>query len=267
MPRDQAPRPRKRFAQHFLTQPNIAQRIVELARLTPADTALEIGPGRAALTHLLAAAAGRLWVVEIDRDLADQLRTEFSGRSTVRVVEGDVLEMDLEALLGSVAPVTVVANLPYNISTPLLMQLLSAPRMFRRMVLMLQWEVAERICSPPGSKAYGALSVMMQLVADVRIAFRVPPGAFHPKPKVDSAVIVVEPRARPEVSPEELGAVRRVVRTAFNQRRKQLANALRPLHPQAERVLDAIGIDPRRRPETLSVGEFVEIARAFAEGA
>lgn len=255
--------PRKRFAQHFLTQPSVARRIVELARLTPDDAVLEIGPGRAALTHLLAAAAARLWVVEIDRDLAENLRAEFAGRPGVHVVEGDVLEMDLEALLGAAAPVTVVANLPYNISTPVLMQLLSAPHLFRRMVLMLQREVAERVGSPPGSKAYGALSVMTQLVADVHIALHVPPAAFRPRPKVDSAVIVVEPRARPQVPPGEIGAVRRVVRAAFNQRRKQLANSMRTLHPQAERLLDRIGIDPRRRPETLAVDEFVEIARAF----
>src|SRR3972149_11631757 len=179
-------RPRKRFGQHFLSDANLARRIVALARLTGRETVLEIGPGLGALTRLLVQEAAHLYLIEIDRDLSRRLREEFASDSRVQVVEGDVLDIDLPALLPTKEAVVVVANLPYNISTPVLMQLLETPAHFARLVLMLQREVAERLCAAPGSKAYGALSVMAQLVAVMRIALRVPPAAFSPRPKVAS---------------------------------------------------------------------------------
>lgn len=258
-----APHPRKRFGQHFLVRPEIAERIVRLADLEGVDTVLEIGPGQGALTSLLATQSAHLLLVEIDRDLVAALREKFAEDPAVTIIEADVLTVDLRAMLSSHAPVVVVANLPYNISTPLLSRLLDTPHLYRRLVLMVQREVALRLSAEPGCKAYGSLSVMIQLVADVRVAISVPSSAFFPKPKVDSAVIVIEPFSPARLDDSERRALRRVVRTAFSQRRKQLRNALTVLHPQAEQALVELGIDPRRRPETLTPQDFLALARAL----
>lgn len=254
---------RKRFGQHFLVQPAIAERIVELAGLREQRAVLEIGPGRGALTRLLAPRCRRLLLVEVDRDLAEHLRVAFADRPSVEVITGDVLTVDLQTLLAAAAPVTAVANLPYNISTPVLMSLLGEPELFDRLVLMLQREVAERICAEPGSKAYGALSVVVQVVADARIALRVPPTAFAPRPQVESAVIVIEPRRPAPLDAAERRALRSVVRTAFSRRRKQLVNVLAPLTGDPRAVLSGLDLDPRRRPETLTPADFVRLTRAL----
>ncbi|MEO8602424.1 MAG: 16S rRNA (adenine(1518)-N(6)/adenine(1519)-N(6))-dimethyltransferase RsmA [bacterium] len=258
-----APYARKRFGQHFLVQPAIAERIVDLAALDGSGTALEIGPGRGALTDLLAARATRLVLVEVDRDLAAALRVRFATSSTVEVIEGDVLRLDLAAHLEAVAPVSVVANLPYNISTPVLMQLLGTPQLFTRLVLMLQREVAERICAAPGGKDYGGLSIVVQVVATARIAMRVPPGAFSPVPKVESAVVVIEPLHPAPLDAAQRRALRHVVRTAFSRRRKQMQNVIAPLTDDPYGVLGALGIDPKARPETLSPAHFVRLSEAL----
>jgi 16S rRNA (adenine1518-N6/adenine1519-N6)-dimethyltransferase len=254
---------RKRFGQHFLTQPAIAERIVGLARLREDSVVLEIGPGRGALTRVLAPRCRRLLAVEVDRDLADQLRRDFADRPTVEVITGDILAVDVRELVGA-GPVTVVANLPYNISTPVLMRLLDQPELFERLVLMLQREVAERMCAAPGGKTYGALSVVVQVVAEAHVALHVPPTAFAPRPQVESAVVIVEPRRPAALAAGERRALRSVVRTAFSRRRKQLANVIAPLARDPHAVLAALGIDPRRRPETLSPAEFVRLAAALA---
>lgn len=256
-------RPRKRFGQHFLVQPQLAQRIVALAELHGSETVLEIGPGRGALTGLLAEAARELWLVEIDRDLHAALAERFAGKPHVHVIAGDALRTDYAAMLGASTPAVVVANLPYNIATPLLMQLLEHPELFTRLVVMVQREIADRLAAAPGNKSYGALSVMFQLLATLRTAVVVGPGSFHPRPKVDSAVVVIEPRARPSVAREQVPAVRRVVRAAFAQRRKQLGNALSAISGDAHSALTAIGIDPKRRAETLSIEDFVALARVI----
>jgi 16S rRNA (adenine1518-N6/adenine1519-N6)-dimethyltransferase len=259
-------RPRKRFGQHFLIRPDVAQRILGLAELGGNETVLEIGPGRGALTGELRRRCARLMLVEIDRDLAAELRRKFAGDDAVRVIEGDVLDIDLAAELAGHEPVTVVANLPYNISTPLLSRLLSQPERFRRLVLMLQREVAERICAAPGGKDYGALSVAVQLTARARVAFRVPPSAFRPPPKVDSAVIVIEPFACQPLDADTRAAVRGVTRALFNHRRKQLGNLMRQLSERGAAILEELGIDAKRRPETLAPADFVALARALAAG-
>jgi 16S rRNA (adenine1518-N6/adenine1519-N6)-dimethyltransferase len=258
-----AHRPRKRFGQHFLVHPSVAQRIVALAKLSGSETVLEIGPGRAALSELLASAARELWLVEIDRDLHAELQQRFAAREHVHVVEGDALRIDFARLLAAVAPVVVVANLPYNVATPLLMRLLEHPALFSRLVVMVQREVADRLAATPGTKTYGALSVMFQLIATIGTVEVVGPGAFRPRPKVDSAIVVIEPRSPARVAPTELPAVRRVVRAAFAQRRKQLGNALAAISTDARSALATLGIDPRRRAETLSVGDFVALAGAL----
>jgi 16S rRNA (adenine1518-N6/adenine1519-N6)-dimethyltransferase len=254
---------RKRFGQHFLVQPGIAERIIDHAALTPDSVVLEIGPGRGALTALLADRCRRLVLVEVDRDLGAALQTTHAARRSVEVVIGDVLAVDLWALLAEAAPVTVVANLPYNISTPVLMKLLAAAELFDRLVLMLQHEVAERLCATPGTKAYGALSVVVQVVAETRIALHVPPSAFVPRPAVQSAVVVITPHRPIALDPETRRRLRAVVRAAFSRRRKQLRNVLAPLARDPLAVLAALDIDPRRRPETLSPAEFVRLTVAL----
>jgi len=257
------PLARKRFGQHFLNQPAIAERIVARAGLNADSVVLEIGPGRGSLTRLLAPRCRRLLLVEVDRDLADRLRADFAGQPSVEVIVGDVLRIDLAQLVAN-ERVTVVSNLPYNISTPVMMQLLQYPELFDRLVLMLQREVAERICAPSGGKEYGALSVVVQVVADAHIAFRVPPTAFTPQPKVESAVITIEPRLPTPLSDSERRMLRHVVRTAFSRRRKQLANVIAPLTSDPRAVLAGLGFDPQRRPETLTPAEFVRLAGALS---
>jgi 16S rRNA (adenine1518-N6/adenine1519-N6)-dimethyltransferase len=260
-------RPRKRYGQHFLVQPGIARRIVAVANLTGRESVLEIGPGRGALTPYLAEQAKELWLIEVDRDLHGQLCARFAEHESVHILQADILEVNLPALLSGSAPVVVVANLPYNISTPVLMKLLETPDLFSRLVLMLQLEVAERLRARPGTKDYGALSVLVQVAADVRIAFRVGPGSFVPRPKVDSAVVVIEPLVDSRRARVDLAVLRRVVKTAFNQRRKQLVNALSPLVAEPRRLLAHANIDPKRRPDALSVSEFVALAQALEEDA
>jgi 16S rRNA (adenine1518-N6/adenine1519-N6)-dimethyltransferase len=257
-----APFARRRFGQHFLVQPSIAERIVALAELRGDETVVEIGPGRGALTGLLATRCRRLVLVEVDRDLAAALRARFADAAHVELHEGDILRIDLAALLGD-GPATVVANLPYNISTPVLMRLLGTPERFERLVLMLQREVADRLCAPPGDRTYGALSVVVQAVADARVALRVPPTAFAPPPKVASAVVVVTPRRPVPLDAARRRALRGVVRTAFARRRKQLVNVVAPLTAEPRAALAALGLDPRARPETLAPADFVRLADAL----
>ncbi len=258
-------RARKRFGQHFLIQPEVTQRILQLAELDGSEAVLEIGPGRGALTDELRRRCKTLILVEIDRDLVADLRTRMAGDSDVHIVEGDVLKLDLGAELGAYAPLKVVANLPYNISTPLLARLVERPELFSRLVLMLQREVAERICAAPGGKEYGALSVAVQLAARPRIAFGVPPSAFRPRPKVDSAVIVVDPFENPALEADERASVRNITRALFSQRRKQLGNLMRRLCDDGPEILERLDIAPERRPETLTPQDFVRIARAIGK--
>ncbi|HEY8368013.1 MAG TPA: 16S rRNA (adenine(1518)-N(6)/adenine(1519)-N(6))-dimethyltransferase RsmA [Thermodesulfobacteriota bacterium] len=264
-------RPRKRFGQHFLRDPGVLDRIVETAAIGPDDSVIEIGAGTGALTRRLAARAGRLLAVEIDRDLAARLREAYAGSDRVEILEADILRVDLPALAERMGgrPV-VVGNLPYNISSPLLFALIDARRSIARMVLMVQREFGERLAAAPGSAAYGALSVLAQLHLDIRVAFHVPPAAFRPPPAVESSVLVLTPRPAPAVAIGDEARFRRVVRAAFAQRRKTLANALRaaglgPASPQAlsARLAEA-GIDGRRRGETLGLAEFARLDEALA---
>lgn len=262
-----APFARKRFGQHFLVQAGTAERIVALAELRGDETVLEIGPGRGALTALLAPRCRRLVLVEVDRDLAAALRPRLADRPSVELHQADILRVDLAALLAPDASATVIANLPYNISTPVLMRLLDAADRFDRLVLMLQREVAERLGAAPGGKTYGALSVVVQAIADTRVALRVPPSAFVPPPQVESAVVVITPRRPPALDATRRRALRGVVRVAFARRRKQLVNGLAPLTDDPRRVLAALGLDPRARPETLAPADFVRLADALGEPA
>jgi len=260
------PRARKRFGQHFLEPAWVAKLIASL-HASQDDTFLEIGPGRGALTKPLAPLVGHLVAVEIDRDLAAALPAHVPPN--VRVVEGDFLKVDLTDLLRhETLPVRVVGNLPYNVSSPILFKLLHAAghgRVLRDATLMLQKEVAERLVASPGSSDYGVLAIQVALLADVERVLTLPPGAFRPPPKVTSAVVRL--RFHPPIA--DVGdqpTFERLVRGVFLQRRKTLANALKPVadaaHRSASEVIAQSGLDPSRRPETLTIEEFARLSRA-----
>ncbi len=259
-------RPQRRFGQHFLCDPGVVRRIVETADVGPSSAVLEIGPGLGALTDTLAERAGRLYLVEIDRALAARLVDRHAERPHVTVLEGDVLELPLDALVAE-PDVTVVGNLPYNISTPILFRLLALRARFPRGVLMLQREVAVRLASRPGGKDWGVLSVMVQTYGEVRVAFGVGRRSFLPPPAVESSVVVVRWSAAPRVDVGDADTHRAVVRAAFGQRRKMLRNALADEAAargrDVEAVLAAAGVDPRARAETLGLDDFARVARAF----
>jgi len=242
---------------------------VDTAEIGAGGSVLEIGPGLGALTDELARLAGRLCLVEIDPVLAARLTERYAGDAHVRVVTGDVLELPLERLLDA-PPTTVVANLPYNVASPVLFRLLELRACAPRAVLMLQLEMAERLTARPGSKTYGTSSVLVQAFAQVRIAFRVSRRSFLPSPDVDSAVVDVRwsPAPRADFGDPEL--FRAIVRAAFGQRRKMLRNALRPIvearglgSGASEAVLRAAGIDPAARAETLDLAAFARLTRAL----
>jgi 16S rRNA (adenine1518-N6/adenine1519-N6)-dimethyltransferase len=259
-------RARKRFGQHFLEPAWVAKLIAALGA-TPADVFVEIGPGLGALTRPLADTGATIRAVEVDRDLAATL-AEWAP-PTVEIVGGDFLALDDAAILPpGDGPVRVVGNLPYNLSSPILFRVLALARATGRVrdaVVMLQREVADRVLAAPGTGDYGPLAVMLGLFADRSRLLALPPGAFRPAPQVHSAVVRLV--FRPPVEPiADVARVDRVVRTAFQQRRKTLANALKPLlRPDANvsPALTAIGIDPTRRPETLTATEFVHLAGAL----
>ncbi len=253
--------PRKRLGQHFLADKGIAQRIVDLAQLRGTERVVEIGPGLGALTAALVQRAGKLWLIEVDADLAARLRAQYADRPDVHVVQEDALRVDFPNLLGAGEPAVVVASLPYNIATAILAVLLDA-HCFARLVLMLQREVVDRLRAQPGSKDYSALSVYTQFAARLRPGLRVGPDAFVPRPKVESEVVVVEPYAQPPVAVDDPALLKRIVRAAFNQRRKQLANSLRAACSDPVTALQAACIDPTRRPETLTLAEFAALSNA-----
>lgn len=258
-------RARRRFGQHFL-DPSWSSRVIEAAAFAPTDQVIEIGPGRGALTVPLAGAVAALTAVELDRDLASVLRSHLPAR--VRVIQSDFLAVQAGALFegGAAAPWRVIGNLPYNVSSPILFRLLDLSRSSGRLrdaTLMLQREVAERVASPPGSKAYGALSILVQLDADIEPLLTLPPGAFRPTPKVWSAVIRLHFRP-PRVQVGDRRRFEALVRSLFTQRRKMLGNALKPAASsrgaRAEEALREAGIDPSRRPETLHLDELARLA-------
>jgi 16S rRNA (adenine1518-N6/adenine1519-N6)-dimethyltransferase len=252
---------RHALGQHFLRDAAIARAIVDLVAPAASDLIVEIGPGAGALTGLLAKRAGRVVALEIDRALGTALRARLP---TVEVLDADARTWDYAGLAAPAGGrVLIVGNLPYSVGKPILAALVEARTAIDEMALMLQREVAERVAAPPGGKAYGSLSVFVQLHCDVRVALRVPPGAFRPPPKVDSAVLHLRVLRQPRVPLADARRFERVVRAAFAQRRKTLANALGaglglPLD-LVRRAAAAAGVDPTRRAETLTLPEFAEL--------
>jgi len=258
------PRAKRRLGQHFLSDPRILERIADALGATERDTVLEIGPGPGGLTAVLAERAGRLVAIEKDAELVPALQARFPG---VTVVEGDALELDWHTLAGVGA--LVAGNIPYNITSPLLDKALTPPRP-PRVVFLVQKEVAERVTAEPGSGTYGALTVGVQAVARAERLFVVPAGAFHPRPKVDSAVLRLTALDPPLVADSDVPLFRRLVVGIFGFRRKQLGRGVRELTGWApEPVADALaraGIDSAARPETLSPRAFLGLHRALVDG-
>ncbi len=254
---------KKRFGQNFLQDPQVIERILSAAELAPDDQVVEVGPGRGALTVPLAAAARRLLVCEVDTDLIDYWRQrELPG---LEVLAGDVLELDWEEAF-TPGPFVMVANLPYNISSPILFKLIEHRTLFRRMVLMFQREVGERLLASPGGKDYGILSVLLRVWYDIAKVVVVRPGAFYPPPKVESMVLRFDPLPEPRVPLQGWKHFGTVVKAAFAQRRKTLRNTLGSGGWSREEVVTALaacGIDPARRAETLDLEEFSRLAGAL----
>jgi 16S rRNA (adenine1518-N6/adenine1519-N6)-dimethyltransferase len=256
-------RARHALSQNFLADADVLSAILAEAAPTPGSGVLEIGPGLGLLTGGLLEAGAAVTAVELDAGLAAFLRERFAeplDAGQLRLVEGDALDQDLVRLVAT--PYDVVANLPYHITSPILHALLGGPPRPRRLVLMVQREVAERIAAPPGKMSY--LSVFVQYHARVRVAFRVPPDAFEPEPAVESAVIVVEPyEADDRLSPTDEDELWRLVQAAFRERRKMLHNVLSRQLPidaaTVDRALAATNIAPDRRPQTLAVGEWLAL--------
>lgn len=253
--------PRKRFGQHFLVSPGIIRKIVAAIDPRPTDTVVEIGPGLGALTAPLLEKLDHLHVVEIDRDLVARLESRFPPER-LTIHEGDALQFDFSVLKRE-GPLKIVGNLPYNISSPLLFHLVAFADKVAEMHFMLQKEVVDRLVAAPGSSAYGRLSVMLQYRFQMERLFCVPPGAFDPPPKVDSAVV--------RMIPKKLGAgetardetlLGQLVAAAFSQRRKMLRNALQGFGGEA--LLAAQDIDPTARAETLAVADYVRLSNALS---
>jgi 16S rRNA (adenine1518-N6/adenine1519-N6)-dimethyltransferase len=248
--------PRKRFGQNFLTDQGVLYDIIRAIDPKPDDTMVEIGPGLAAMTKLLLESLKQLHVVELDRDLVARLKKTFDPQRLL-VHEGDALQFDFSSIpVADGQKLRVVGNLPYNISSPLLFHLADIAPQVQDQHFMLQKEVVERMVAEPGSKAYGRLSVMLQWRYYMELMFVVPPTAFDPPPRVDSAIVRMIPLAQP--LPCDVAKLEQVVTKAFSQRRKVIRNCLAGMFTEAD-LVDA-GIDPQARPEAVPVEQFVALA-------
>ncbi|HUR96335.1 MAG TPA: 16S rRNA (adenine(1518)-N(6)/adenine(1519)-N(6))-dimethyltransferase RsmA [Gemmatimonadales bacterium] len=258
------PRAKRRLGQHFLTDARLLGRIADALEAGPDDTVLEIGPGPGGLTAALLERAGRVIAIEKDRDLVAPLRARFP---TATVVEADALAADWPALAGE--RYLVAGNIPYNITSPLIDKALDPPRP-ARIVFLVQKEVADRVTARAGQRTFGALSVGVQSVASAERLFTVPAGAFHPRPKVDSAVLRLIPLAEPLVTAAEQASFRRLVVGLFGFRRKQLARGLRELTgwepAPAIEALARAAIAPDARPETVTPTAFARLLRVLVDG-
>jgi 16S rRNA (adenine1518-N6/adenine1519-N6)-dimethyltransferase len=254
---DRPPAPRRRFGQHFLTDPGVIEQLVEAIAPLAGQRMVEIGPGRGALTRPLLRRLATLDVIEIDRDLAAKLEVDLAPLGDLRVHRADALHFDFSRLTGPHGRLRVCGNLPYNISTPLLFHLLAHSDVIEDMVFMLQREVAERIVAAPGGRDYGRLSVMLQYRCAAEALFPVAPHAFQPQPQVHSTVIRLVPRP-PSAPVSDFACFEQLVRHVFGQRRKTLRKALKGRIDEAGFARAAI--DPMSRPETLAVADFVRLA-------
>ena len=265
-----AHRPRPRFAQHFLVARGVIEAIAELVRPAAGEAVVEIGPGRGALTEMLLTSVDRLVAVEIDRDLVALLRTRQDARR-LRLIEGDILQVNLGEVLRDAGGcrLLVVGNLPYNITAPLIFHLLAHADCISRAIVMVQREVARRLVASPGSKDYSLLSVLVAMRTEVEMRLQVGRDCFRPVPAVDSSVVELRFAPKLRYAVKDVGCFDRLVRRAFGQRRKMLRNSLLGLNPEGGRPwLEALGqqasIELTRRPEELSIEEFVQLSDAYS---
>ncbi len=253
-------KPLRKLGQHFLFDPSILRRIVEVSGISEDDLVVEIGPGYGDLTRLLAEKAGKLIAIEIDKRFSEKLKKEFIEYKNVEIIHSDALKFPYETL----GEFRVVSNIPYYITTPLIFRLLESKRNLLSMTLTVQKEVAQRMVARPGSKEYGVLSIILQYRGKAEIKFFIPRGAFRPVPHVDSAVINIEIFREPPIKLDDEWLFFRTIRTAFSQRRKMLYNSLRSLHHNIRDILLSLNIDPSRRPETLTLEEYGKISNTLS---
>lgn len=261
---------KKKFGQNFITDGNLLQKIVDAGEVGPDDVVIEVGPGAATLTKALAQRAKAVIAIEIDTDLLPIITETMAGFDNFYLVQGDALQMNLDELiqekLGAPHRCKVIANLPYYITTPLVMYFLEQGFSIDRIVIMVQKEVAERFAAQPGKKEYGAITVSLNYYGNVRNAFLVPRHMFIPQPDVDSAVVDIQPWTEKPLLAQDETFFHQLVKAAFGQRRKTLNNALKTLNIDAALLQEALaqaGIDGTRRGETLSVAEFVTLSNVL----
>jgi 16S rRNA (adenine1518-N6/adenine1519-N6)-dimethyltransferase len=254
--------PSRALGQNFLADPNTASRIVRLAQVEAGDHVVEVGPGLGSLTVALCDAGADVTAIELDRHVIGALEEVVAGRP-VRLVQADALEVDWAEVLREHARWAMVANLPYNVATPLLVQALERAPMIDRFLVMVQREVGERLAAPPGTRTYGAVSVRVAYYAEAKVVGVVPPTVFVPRPNVESALVQLTRRARPPVDVPDAERMFAIVRAGFATRRKTLRRALAPLLGEhTVEVLERAGVDPGARAETLGLDQWAALARA-----
>jgi 16S rRNA (adenine1518-N6/adenine1519-N6)-dimethyltransferase len=263
---------KKKWGQNFLLDKNILKRIVAGAGITAGDRVVEIGAGAGTLTRALAETGARVLALEIDHALIPVL-TEYLAGLEVLIIQGDVLRLDLDELTGRhnmAWPYKVVANLPYYITTPVIMDILEKEYHFENLTLMVQWEVAQRLTAQPGTRECGAVTLAVSYYTEAKVLFKVPRSLFHPAPEVDSAVVCLQKRQHPPVEVPDKNLLFKLIKAGFGQRRKTLLNALQSVAPGLDKetvrqYLQRAGIDGNRRGETLSLKEYAALAQAWKE--
>lgn len=257
-----AHRTRKRFGQNFLHDAHIIQEIIRTATPSPGDHFIEIGPGQGALTFPLLSTIGELTAIELDRDLIPFLEKKGNEIGSLKIIQTDALNYDFAAAHHG-QPLRIIGNLPYNISTPLIFHLLKQSHLIQDMHFMLQKEVVDRICAEPGSKAWGKLSVMTQVHCSAISLFEVPPEAFDPPPKVQSAIVHLTPYPAPKISPDLIPLLNELSSAIFNQRRKTLRNSLKKYFTDED--FNQMGLDASLRPEHIMLDEFIRMTEYHNE--
>lgn len=257
------PQPKKSLGQNFLADKNIRKKIISSAQLQKSDVVLEIGGGRGEITGMIAERAGKVYVVELDRDLCAVLKKSTEELKNVEIINRDILKIDLSGCFGGLAEkIKVIGNIPYYIASPIIAHLLKHRNIIGRAFLTVQKEFAARVCSRAGSKDYGSFSCFVQYYCLPKILFHIKNTSFSPAPKVDSSFLCLEIRSAPPVKVKDESRFFRIIRAAFNQRRKTLKNSLKEVVP-AERLTEFFRryhIDTRIRPEGLTLGDFANIA-------
>ena len=261
---------KKQFGQNFISDDHLLAKIVEAAEITPEDVVIEIGPGAATLTAALAEKAAQVIAIEIDKDLFPIIERRMAGYSNFELVAGDAMKVDFDALAAKYEAKSykVVANLPYYITTPIVMRFLEEGFRVSELVIMVQQEVADRFLANPGTKAYGAITAAINYYGSVSRAFNVPRTMFTPRPEVDSSIVKIKCYENKPFEADDEKLLRRVIKAAFGQRRKTLNNALKALNlpkDELDKALQRAGIDAARRGETLSVEEFVCLSNAISK--